>query len=427
MSLESTHIEYAQELDAQDELAAFRQKFVIDDPDLIYLDGNSLGRLPKASVDWMRRCVEHNWGQRLIRAWNESWIEAPRRLGAKIAGLIGAQPDEVLVTDATSVNLFKLAVAALRARPGRLKIVSDEFNFPSDLYILQGVIDLLEAGHHLELVPSPDGIHISPQAVEAAIDKDTALVSLTHVAFKSAFLYDMAAVTRQAHAANALALWDLSHSTGAVPLELNAWGVDLAVGCTYKYLNGGPGAPAFLYVRRDLQDQLTQPMWGWFAADKPFEFTLDFKPAPGISRYQVGTPPVLSMQALEPALDILLEAGVQHLREKSVRQSDYLIDLADDWLLPLGFELGSPRQSSKRGSHVSLHHPEGYRINRALIESPPPAVKVIPDFRTPDNIRLGIAPLYTSFTDIYRALERMREVVQRKEYTRFPQTRLKVT
>jgi kynureninase len=427
MNLELAHIEYAQELDAQDELAAFRQKFVIDDPDLIYLDGNSLGRLPKASIDWMRRVVEHEWGQRLIRAWNEGWIEAPRRLGAKIAGLIGAQPDEVLVTDATSVNLFKLAAAALRARPERLKIVSDEFNFPSDLYILQGLIDLLDAGHHLELIPSSDGIHISPEAVETAIDTDTALVSLTHVAFKSAFLYDVAEVTRQAHAAGALALWDLSHSTGAVPLELNAWGVDLALGCTYKYLNGGPGAPAFLYVRRDLQDQLTQPMWGWFAADKPFEFTLSFEPASGISRYQVGTPPVLSIQVLEPAVDILLEAGVQRLREKSLRQSDYLIELADHWLLPLGFELGSPRQASKRGSHVSLRHPEGYRINRALIESPPATVKVIPDFRTPDNIRLGIAPLYTSFTDIYRALARMREVVQRKEYARFSQQRMKVT
>ena len=427
MDLQSAQIEYAQALDAQDELAAFRQKFVIDDPDLIYLDGNSLGRLPKASVDWMRRVVEHDWGRRLIRAWNESWIEAPSRLGAKIAGLIGAQPDEVLLTEATSTNLFKLAAAALRARPGRMKIVSDVFNFPSDLYILQGLVDWLNAGHHLALIPSSDGIHISPEAVETAIDTDTTLVSLTHVAYKSAFLYDMAEVTRQAHAAGALALWDLSHSTGAVPLELNAWDVDLAVGCTYKYLNGGPGAPAFLYVRRDLQDRLVQPMWGWFAADKPFEFTLNFEPASGISRYQVGTPPVLSMQALEPAVDILLEAGVQRLREKSIRQTAYLIYLADQWLLPLGFELGSPRQASRRGSHVSLRHPEGYRINRALIESPPPAVKVIPDFRTPDNIRLGVAPLYTSFTDIYRALKRMREVVLSKEYAHFPHERLEVT
>jgi kynureninase len=427
MSLESTQIEYAQALDAQDELAAFRQKFVIDDPDLIYLDGNSLGRLPKASVAWMRQVVEHEWGQRLIRAWNESWIEAPTRLGAKVAALIGAQPDEVLVTEATSINLFKLAAAALRARPGRLKIVSDVFNFPSDLYILQGLADLLGAGHRLELVPSADGISISPAAVKAAIDAHTALVSLTHVAFKSAFLYDMAEVTRQAHDAGALTLWDLSHSTGAVPLELNAWDVDLAVGCTYKYLNGGPGSPAFLYVRRDLQEQLVQPMWGWFAAEKPFEFALEFEPASGLSRYRVGTPPVLSMQALEPALDILLEAGVQRLREKSVRQSAYLISLADRWLLPLGFELGSPRQASSRGSHVSLRHPAGYRINRALIESPPPAVKVIPDFRAPDNIRLGIAPLYTSFTDIYRALNRMREVVQEKVYMRFPKERLEVT
>jgi kynureninase len=348
-------------------------------------------------------------------------------LGAKIARLIGAQPDEVLVAEATSINLFKLATAALQARPTRAKIVSDVFNFPSDLYILQGIIDLLGRRHRLELIPSADTITIESEAVSAAIDGDTALVCLTHVAFKSAFMYDMAAVTEQAHQAGALVLWDLSHSAGAAPVDLNGCQVDLAIGCTYKYLNGGPGAPAFLYVRRDLQNQLNQPMWGWFAAKKPFAFDLEYTPADNIARYKVGTPPMLSMKAVEPALDLLLEAGMDRLRAKSIRQTEYLISLAEQWLVPFGFTIGTPRQAEIRGSHVSVRHAESYRINRALIEAEPPAVKVIPDFREPDNIRLGITPLYTSFGDIYRAMARLREIVEQRLYERYSAERGAVT
>jgi kynureninase len=427
MNFTRTDLDFASELDAQDELAAFREEFVITDPDLIYLDGNSLGRLPKRTVPFMRQAIEQAWGERLIQVWNDGWINTPAELGAKIAQLVGAQPDEILVTEATSINLFKLAVAALRARPDRSKIVSDVFNFPSDLYILQGIIDLLGGRHRLELIPSADTITIDPAAVSAAIDGDTALVTLTHVAFKSAFMYDMAAVTALAHQAGALTLWDLSHSAGAVPLDLNGCGVDLAVGCTYKYLNGGPGAPAFLYVRRDLQNQLSQPMWGWFAAKNPFAFDLDYTAADGLARYKVGTPPMLSMKAVEPALDILLEAGMERLRAKSLRQTEYLIFLAGQWLTPLGFVIGTPRQPGLRGSHVSLRHAEGYRINRALIEAEPPAVKVIPDFRAPDNIRLGLAPLYNTFTEIHRAMARLREIVEERIYERYSAERALVT
>ena len=420
-------IELAHELDARDELASFRNEFVIADPNLIYLDGNSLGRLPKRTIEFMRNSIEDAWGERLIRLWSDGWIHTPTRLGAKIARLIGAQEDEIVVAEATSINLFKLAIAALRARPERTKIVSDVFNFPSDLYIFQGIIDLLGRRHRLELIPSKDTITIAPEAISAAIDSDTALVSLTHVAFKSAFMYDMPAVTEQAHRAGAFMLWDLSHSAGVVPVDLNASGVDLAVGCTYKYLNGGPGAPAFLYVRRDLQTQLSQPLWGWFAAKNPFAFELDFAPADNISRYRVGTPPMLSMKALEPALDIVLEAGIERLRAKSVRQTDYLISLAEQRLVPLGFGIGTPKRSEMRGSHVSLRHPEAYRINRALIEPEPSDIKVIPDFREPDNIRLGIAPLYNSFLDIYLAIDRMRQIVRDGIYEKYSPERLGVT
>ncbi len=422
-----TDIDFAYELDAQDELASFRNEFVIDDPNLIYLDGNSLGRLPKRTADFMRCAVEEEWGKRLIRVWNEGWIDTPTELGAKIAKLVGAQADEILVTEATSINLFKLAVAALRARPDRPKIVSDVFNFPSDLYIMQGIIDLLGHRHRLELIPSADTVTIAPSAVAEAIDDDTALVTLSHVVFKSAFMYNMAAVTKQAHQSGALTLWDLSHSAGAVPIDLNGAGADLAVGCTYKYLNGGPGSPAFLYVRKDLQTQLSQPMWGWFAAQNPFAFDLDYTPAADISRYRVGTPPMLSMKAVEPAIDILLEAGMDRLRAKSLRQTEYLIFLADRWLVPLGFTIGTPRQASLRGSHVSIRHPEGYRINRALIEAEPPDVKVIPDFREPDNIRLGIAPLYNTFAEIHRAVDRLRVIVEEEIYQKYSVERLAVT
>ncbi|MFQ5614280.1 MAG: kynureninase [Anaerolineae bacterium] len=427
MEFTRTDAGFARELDAADELAAFRDEFVITDPNVIYLDGNSLGRLPRRTVEFMQNAIEQGWGERLIRLWNDGWYDTPAGLGAKIARLVGAQPDEIIVTASTSVNLFKLVVAALKARPGRTKIVSDVFNFPSDLYVFQGIIDLLGDRHRLELIPSADTITIAPEAIAAAIDDQTALVSLTHVAFKSAFMYDMAAVTGQAHRAGALMLWDLSHSAGAVPVDLNGAGVDLAVGCTYKYLNGGPGAPAYLYVRRDLQTQLSQPIWGWFASKNPFAFDLDFTPADDIHRFFVSTPPMLSMKAIEPALDILLEAGVDRLRAKSVRQTEYLIFLAEQWLAPLGFTIGSPRQAEIRGSHVSLRHPEGYRINRALIEAAPPAPTVIPDFREPDNIRLGIAPLYNTFEEIHRALDRLRAIVAGRIYEDYSAQRLAVT
>jgi kynureninase len=427
MEFISSDIRVAQQLDAKDELAHFRDEFMIEDPDLIYLDGNSLGRLPKRTVEVMRQTMEMEWGKQLIRAWNEGWINTPTELGAKIARLIGAEPDEILVTEGTSINLFKLAFAVLRAYPSRTRVVSDVLNFPSDLYILQGVIEALGEKHELRLIPSEDGITVAPEAVEEALDENTALVSLTHVAFKSAYMYDMARVTDMVHRAGGLTLWDLSHSVGAVPLDLNSSEVDLAVGCTYKYLNGGPGAPAFLYVRRDLQAQLNQPMWGWFAAEDPFAFELDFTPAQDISRFRVGSNPILSMKAIEPGIDLLLDATMDRLRAKSVVQTEYLIYLADQWLAPLGFCLGSPRRAELRGSHVSLRHPEAYRICRALIESRPPAVRVIPDFRTPDNIRLGVAPLYTTYREIHRALHRMKRIVEEKFYENFSAKRTAVT
>jgi kynureninase len=411
-----TDAAFAAELDAQDPLAAYRDRFVIADPGLIYLDGNSLGRLPKAAVDLAADLVARQWGQELIRGWNAGWWQAPERVGAKIARLIGAQPDEVIVADATSVNLFKLVVTALRRQAGRTRLVTDNLNFPSDLYILQGAIDLLGGAHELAVVPSADGIYGPETALRAQLDSHAALLTLSHTVFKSGFIYDMAEMTAAAHAAGALVLWDLSHSVGAVPVDLNAAGADLAVGCTYKYLNGGPGAPAFLYVRRDLQAQLGNPLSGWWGQARPFDFGLDYQPAAGLRRFLTGTMPVLSLLLIEPGVDLLLEAGMDALRAKSTAQTEYLIGLWKAVLAPLGFTLNSPRNASRRGSHVSLGHAEGLRIDLALIED----MQVLPDFRRPDNIRLGIAPLYTTYADIHSAVMRMRQIVVERLYERYP-------
>lgn len=414
---------FARQMDVEDELASFRERFVLAEPDLIYLDGNSLGRLSLQTAERLRTVVEREWGRDLIRGWNAGWYEAPKRVGEKIAALVGAGPGQVVVGDSTSVNLFKLVMAALEIRPGRERIVSDVLNFPSDLYVLQGCIRLLGDQHDLHLVPSTDGIAMDQQDLLRAIDERTALVTLSHVAFKSGFLHDVEAVTRRAHEVGALVLWDLSHSVGAVPMDLDVWEVDLAVGCTYKYLNGGPGAPAFLYVRRELQRDVLSPIWGWFGQQSPFDFELDYQPMEGVARFLVGTPPILSLLALESALDLVAGAGVGRIRHKSVRLTSYLVNLVDTVLAPLGFTLGSPRDPAQRGSHVSVRHPEGYRINRALIEE----MQVLPDFREPDNIRLGLAPLYISFADVWEAVDRMRRAVTEGRYWRYPAERLPVT
>ena len=411
---EITDPTYTQQLDAQDPLAHFRERFVIDDPDLIYLDGNSLGRLPQKSTQLAQDLVARQWGQRLIRGWNEGWIELQAQIGGKIGQLIGADADEVIVADSTSLNLFKLALAAVQYNNGRTKIITDDLNFPSDLYILHGVAQLAGRALQLQIVPS-DGIHGPVDALTKAIDEDTALVALSHTTFKSSYTYDLTAVTQLAHHAGALMLWDLSHSVGAVPADLHAANAPLAVGCTYKYLNGGPGSPAFLYVQRDWQPHLGNPITGWMGHRNMFDFALDYQRDPSLRHFLTGTPPVLSTALIEPGVDLLLEAGMDQLRAKSVQQTSYLIDLWRAWLEPLGFRLNSPADAARRGSHISLGHDDGWRISQALSHE----LRVIPDFRQPDNIRLGIAPLYTRYSDIHEAMRRLRQVVTDRLYERY--------
>ncbi len=410
-----TSLEGARKLDRHDSLNRFRDRFLIDDPGLIYLDGNSLGRVPKDAIALMDRLMRHQWGSRLIRAWNDEWMGLSRCIGAKLAGLIGALPDEVIIADSTSVNLFKLIAGALKERPGRRKIVTDSVNFPSDLYILKAAADLIDPAYEMVVLPADNGFAASEDALDRAIDENTALVLLSHVMYKSSYMYDMERITEIAHGRDAMILWDLSHSAGAVPMACHDTGVDLAVGSTYKYLNGGPGAPAFLYVRDDLQSRLINPVTGWFGHRKQFYFDTEFEPASGIDRYLTGTPSVLSLAMIEPGVDLALEAGMEPIRAKSLDQSEYLVSLWEYGLASLGFTLNSPRNGARRGSHVSFGHAEGYRIDQAIREEK----KVITDFRMPDNIRLGIAPLYTTYEELHTAVHALSEVVTSGSFERY--------
>jgi kynureninase len=421
-----THYKTALERDANDPLAGFRKEFINEDS-LIYLDGNSLGKLPQKTIELTADLVQQEWGSRLIRGWNESWIGLSKRMAQKIAPLVGAQEDEIFVGDSTSLNLYKLVFAALKVQKGKTKIISDDLNFPTDLYVIQGLIEHQFNHHQLHLLQSEDGIGMSEEQWHRKIDEKTALVSLSHVAYKSAFMYPMKELNAFAHKQGCLVLWDLSHSAGAVDIALNESDADLAVGCTYKYLNGGPGAPAFLYVRKDLQEKLINPISSWFGHEKPFDFDLNYQAHSSIQKFAVGTPNILSLAAIEPGLDIIRKAGLRAIREKSVFQTRFLWDLIEAELLPLGFQLASPKDSDKRGSHISIQHPEAYRINRAMIEPPSGTKIMIPDFRPPNNIRLGIAPLYLSYSEIYEAVIRIKEIFISKEYERFGEEKLAVT
>lgn len=411
-------------MDREDPLAPFARRFERPDPDLIYVDGNSLGRLPKDSIALADEIVRHQWGDRLIRSWNEGWLELQERIGNKIAHLIGAEPGEVILADSTSVNLFKLALAAIRQMPdSRRVILSDTLNFPSDLHIMEGIAQL--AGRKIELkwIPSPDGCHGPVEAIVSALDEKGALLTLSHTVFKSGYTYDLVHLTRAAQRHGVWTLWDLSHSVGSVPVDLGKAGAELAVGCTYKYLNGGPGAPAFLYVRKDLQEVLANPISGWIGRDRFFEFDLDYRPAFGIRRFLTGTPPVLSTSLVEKGVDLLIEAGMKALRQKAQRQIRLLLDLYEAHLRPLGFTLNSPQDPQFQGSHISLGHPHALGIDLALIHE----MKVLPDFRAPDNIRIGIAPLYNSFWDIYETVRRIRQVVEENRFEKYEQDRPEVT
>jgi kynureninase len=391
----------ARALDAADPIAGYRGLFALP-PGVVYLDGNSLGALPLGTASRLGEVIRKEWGEGLVRSWNSAdWIGLPRKVGAMIAPLIGARPDEVIACDSTSVNLYKLIAAALAMRPGRKVVLSEPGNFPTDLYMIAG----------LEAQGLAEKRLAATEDLEGALDEGVALLLLTHVHYKTGAMHDMARLTKAAHEVGALVLWDLSHSAGAVPVDLNGCEADLAVGCGYKYFNGGPGAPAFAFVAQRHQAALQQPLTGWMGHAAPFAFHDDYAPAAGIERLLTGTPPILGMAALEEGVRIIAEIGIQRLVAKSRALSDFLRAAIGE--IALDLPCISPADPTARGSQLSYRHPEAYALSQALI-----ARGVIPDFREPDILRLGLAPAYLRFEDCWHAAQALGEVLASGEWQR---------
>ncbi|MET4003978.1 kynureninase [Arthrobacter sp. UYCu511] len=395
------------QLDAKDRLAPYRDYFV--EPEggsvIAYLDGNSLGRPLRVTAGNLAAFVQGEWGTSLIRSWGEKWMDEPTAVGDRLGEVVlGAAPGQSFIGDSTSVLLYKLLRAGLDGQPGRNQIVIDRDNFPTDRFIVEGIA----AERDAEIVwIDPDPLTgVTAEDVGAVIGPRTAVVLLSHVAYRSGFLADAPTITSMVKAAGGLMMWDISHSIGAVPLELDAWGVDLAVGCTYKYLNGGPGAPALAYVNSSLLSSLRQPIWGWMGAADPFGMSANFEPAATVRRFITGTPPILAMQPLKDMTELIAEVGMDAIREKSIALTEHALALAEELLVPLGAEIASPRDPDRRGSHVSVNHPLFGEVTARLWEQ-----GVIPDFRPPHGLRIGLSPLSTSFAEVQAGIQAIREVL----------------
>lgn len=405
------NLETARNMDASDPLGGYRDRFFIADPDLCYLDGNSLGRLPHATIDAVSHMVIDEWGTQLVTGW-ENWVDMAQRVGDRFGEVtLGAAPDQVLVTDTTSVNLYRLAIAAIRDRPGRTTIVVDEANFPTDRYVLQGIAQ--DLGLQLVTIPNEDpsvatAERVTPELLARYLDDSVALVSLQVINYRSGARQDVPALTQLVHDHGAHILWDASHAVGALDLQLDLWGVQLAVGCTYKYCNSGPGAPAWMYINTRIQESLSTPIDGWFGQRDQFTMGPVFNRAPGMRGYQIASPSIIGLTCVSTSVEIIGQAGMAAIEAKCARGTDLMIELFDDWLAPLGFILETPREASMRGGHLSLAHLEAARIARALREFS----NVIPDFRKPQTIRVAISPLYNTYEEIYTGFARIRDLVQ---------------
>jgi kynureninase len=394
--------EMAQAMDRSDPLAGFRKRFLIDEQRPLYMDGNSMGRQPIVASALVMKALEA-WQNDLIIAWRE-WIRLPRALGDLIGrSVIEARPGEVIVGDSTSVNLYKAAAAAVLAQPNRRTVITTDDNFPTDIYVLESLASQFSL--RLKVLPADPVEGLDRSLLRRELDSDTALVSLSHVAYRSGALLEMSDITRVVHGAGALMLWDVSHSAGSVEVPLESSGADLAVGCTYKYLNGGPGSPSFVYVRSAEQRRLRQPIWGWFGHREQFAMGSTYEPADGIEAYLAGIPAILSLLPIHAGVAELAEAGITQLRDKGQQMTELLIQLAEQWLVPHGFSLASPRDRYRRGSHITFQHPSAKDYVRRLI-----ARNVIPDYRPPDMIRFGPAPLYTRFVDVWDAMDELRRL-----------------
>lgn len=402
-------LQRAVELDAADPLAGYRDHFVGTDTDLSYLDGNSLGRPLKRTVTDISAFIQDSWGGRLIRGWDEDWLQLPEAIGDQLGrAVLGAAPGQTIIADSTTVVLYKLIRAALAAvkDPARTEIVLDTDNFPTDRYLLEGIAQ--EEGLTLRWIDADPAAGVTVDQVTAAVGPATAVVVLSQVAYRSGFLADLPAITSAVHDAGALVVWDLCHSAGSVELQLDAAGVDFAAGCTYKYLNGGPGSPAFAYVNALHLPALNQPIWGWMGRKDAFEMAAGYEPAPGIRGFLSGTPAIFGMIAMQGTLDLIEEAGIKALREKSRKLTAFALELHDAWLAPAGVLLATPRDPDQRGSHITVDHPDFREMTAELWEQ-----DVIPDFRAPHGIRIGLSPLSTSFAEVYRGVAAIRDLLAR--------------
>ena len=403
-------LDYARSLDREDPLSAFRDRFVIADPDMCYLDGNSLGRLPKATAEAVQRITVEGWGGELVTGWSH-WIDMAQTVGDCLgSAVLAAKPGQVLVTDTTSVNLYRLALAAIKDRPGRSTIVVDEANFPTDRYILQGIA--ADLGMNLVTIPNEDPSvaefeRITPDLLAEYVNDDVALVCVQVINYRSGARQDVPALTEVARSHGAYVLWDASHAVGALDLQFDNWGVDLAIGCTYKYCNSGPGSPAWLYIASDAQPRLQTPIDGWFGQRDQFTMGPQFDRAPGMRGFQIASPSIVGLTSVASSMSIIEQAGMQAIEAKAAKGTDFMIELFDAWLTPLGFGLETPREASHRGGHLSLTHAEADRISVALRQF----ANVVPDYRKPNTIRVAVAPLYNSYEEIFTGFERMRDLV----------------
>lgn len=420
-------------LDAADPLAKYKQAFQITDPDLCYLDGNSLGRMPLASVKAVNDFLTQEWGKELVDGWAH-WIDEAQVAGNLLGrATLGAAEGQTLVQDTTSVNFYQLCHAAIKARPGRKTVIIDSSNFPTDRYIVSGIADSL--GLNL-ITLNNDGMGgpgqvdvdadcelITPEILEPFLNDDVALVTLQVIHYRSGSRPDVKAITDLVRKHGGLVVWDASHAGGAIDLQFDDWGVDLAVGCTYKYGNSGPGSPAWLYIRKSMQAQVLPTIQGWFANDKQFEMGPFFEPADHIRRFQIASPSIMGIRAVQASYSMIEEAGMKTISEKAALGTDLILALYDAWLAPLGFSLLTPRVHNKRGGHITVGHPDAKKIAAAMRSM----TNTIPDYRTPDSIRLAIAPLPTSYTEVFDGLERMRDLVQSKKYLEIQDSGSRVT
>jgi len=419
------NLKTSQNLDSNDNLAHFRKEFVHQDNE-IYLDGNSLGKLPRETENKIHELIKQQWGNRLIRSWNENWLDLPKKIAEKYSNLLNAKKDEVIIGESTSIRLYQIIHSLLSADIYPKQLGTDTLNFPTDNYILEGLNKKFSL-KKVNLIKYGQEIFADLDLLKDQIKRNPGIYCLSLVTYKSSFLYPMKNLNIWAEKFKSIIVWDLSHAIGAIDIDLKSSGAKICIGCSYKYMNGGPGAPAFMFIKNELQKKLFNPIQGWFGHKKPFDFDLNYIPDEGINRFSVGTPPILSLFAMETGIDITLKAGIKSIRKKSVLQTEFFIKLLEKKLIPLGYNLESPHEKSNRGAHITISHKFSWQIYQALIQGINNGVKIIPDFRPPNFIRFGISPLYNRFEDLYIVVKRLKSIITRKEYLNFWSNKINVT